>query len=123
MQTLGFKKYSGKFVKSIGSNIKIFVSSINKTSIKNFSSNYVKFNEESKNNQSIEEVMGQSSNSYSQYSGSSYSNQTQKSKRSRVSFVREGMMLTLYLKKVKKYLKSNFSKYYQLNLIRKMKGM
>lgn len=105
MQTLGFKKYSGKFVKSIGSNIKIYVSSINKTPIKNFSSNYVKFNEESKNYQTIEDVMGQSSNPYSQYSGTSYSNQTQKLKRSRISFVREGMMLSLYLKKVKKYLK------------------
>ncbi len=105
MQSLCIKKFSGEFVKSIGSNIKIFVSSYNKTPIKNFSSNYVKFNGESKNNQSIEEVMGQPSNSYSQYSGSNYqnssSNQTQKMKRSRVSFVREGMMLSLYLKKVK----------------------
>jgi hypothetical protein len=113
MQSLGIKKFLGNFVKSFGSNIKIFVSTNNKTPIKNFSSNFVKFNQESKNNQSIDDVMGQTSNSYSQYSGSNYQNSTnnqiQKAKRSRVTFVREGMMLTMYLKKVNKFIKFSLS--------------
>jgi hypothetical protein len=104
MQNFLGKKISTNIFSSLCHNLKSYLPKKIYIANKSFSSNYGKINDGS----SIDEVMGNnnSGNPYGQFAGSnSYSNinaqnQYQNKKRNRLSFLRDGMMLTLYLRKV-----------------------
>ena len=103
MQNFCGKKISNNIFSSLCHNLKSYLPKKIYIANKSFSSNYGKINDGS-----IDDVMGNnnSGNSYGQYAGSNnYSNnnaqnQFQNKKRNRLSFLRDGMMLTLYLRKV-----------------------
>lgn len=92
-----FSKYSNKSIKGISTSFSYKKFGINRLchNIKCFSSNSFNFNKQS----SIDNIMEESREDNS-YRSSSYQSSGQRNKRNRISFVRDGMILSFYLRQV-----------------------